>query len=52
MSVSRDALVDHIKIFSLGLSINAWTFGTITGFDYYKINPVIGVQDSLKVDPQ
>jgi hypothetical protein len=32
----------------MGLSINAWVFGSITGINYYKINPMIGITKSLQ----
>ena len=38
-----------VKILALSLSINAWTFGSITGINYYKIDPLKGTQDSLMV---
>ncbi|KAI1761978.1 hypothetical protein GGR53DRAFT_503358 [Hypoxylon sp. FL1150] len=35
-------------IFALSLSINSWVFGSITGINYYKIDPLIGTTQSLK----
>ncbi|KAI1413997.1 hypothetical protein F5Y13DRAFT_197921 [Hypoxylon sp. FL1857] len=34
-------------VFSLFLSIDVWVVGSITGIDYYKIDPAEGIQDSV-----
>ncbi|KAL4999870.1 hypothetical protein BDV10DRAFT_184014 [Aspergillus recurvatus] len=35
-------------ITALGLSINVWVFGSITGIGHYKIDPTIGIPRSLQ----
>ena len=42
---------DCVKIFSIALSITAWTFGHIAGIDHYKIDPLEGTEDSVEVNP-
>ncbi|KAL4736673.1 hypothetical protein BDV11DRAFT_207414 [Aspergillus similis] len=33
---------------AIGLSVNVWVFGSITGIDHYKIDPATGVSRSLQ----
>ncbi|KAI1411212.1 hypothetical protein F5Y13DRAFT_201420 [Hypoxylon sp. FL1857] len=43
-----ECLAHGMQIFALSLSINAWVFGSITGLNHYKIDPLIGTEYSIK----